>query len=116
LLCATVLAAQLGIPFPAIAILMGAGALAGDDRTDALAFGLAALTGCVLADFVWFAIGRRYGLSALNTLYRIARVSDASANRIQRTLQSFRSASLIVAKFIPGLSLLAPPLSGARCA
>jgi len=40
---ATVLAGQLGMPIPAIAVLMGAGALAGEDRSTAVAFALSAL-------------------------------------------------------------------------
>ena len=110
---ATVLAGQLGIPIPAIAVLMAAGALAGEDRPAAVAFALSALAGCILADCVLFAIGRRYGSRALNTLYRLARVSDASARRIQRGFERYGSSSLIAAKFIPGVSLIAPPLSGA---
>ncbi len=110
---ATVLAGHLGIPIPAIAILMGAGALAGEDRTAAVAFALSALAGCILADCVWFAIGRRYGLRTLATLYRLARLSDASARRIQRGFERYGASSLIAAKFIPGVSLIAPPLSGA---
>jgi membrane protein DedA with SNARE-associated domain len=110
---ATVLIGQLGLPIPAIAVLMGAGALAADDRAAVAAFALAGLTGCFIADCFWFAVGRRYGLQVLKTLYRIAYVSDASARRIQRSFESFRSSTLIAAKFIPGLSLIAPPLSGA---
>ena len=110
---ATVLVGQLGIPIPAIAVLMGAGALAGEDRRAALAFALSAIAGCILADCVWFAIGRHYGLRALTTLYRLARLSDASARRIKRGFERYGSSSLIAAKFIPGVSLIVPPLSGA---
>jgi membrane protein DedA with SNARE-associated domain len=110
---ATVLAGQLGIPIPAIAVLMGAGALAGEDRTAAAAFALSALAGCILADCVWFAIGRRYGLRALTTLYRLARLTDASARQIRRGFERYGSGSLLAAKFIPGLSAIAPPLAGA---
>jgi membrane protein DedA with SNARE-associated domain len=110
---ATVLAGQLGIPIPAIAVLMGAGALAGEDRTAAAAFALSALAGCILADCVLFFIGRRYGLRALSTIYRWARVTDASVRRIERGFERYGPCSLIAAKFIPGVSLMAPPLSGA---
>lgn len=110
---ATVFAGQLGIPIPAIAVLMGAGALAGEDRTAAVAFALSALAGCILADCLLFAFGRRYGSRALKTLYRLARVSDASARRMQRGFELYGFSSLIAAKFIPGVSLIVPPLSGA---
>jgi membrane protein DedA with SNARE-associated domain len=110
---ATVLAGQLGIPIPAIAVLMGAGALAGEDRAAAMAFALSALAGCILADCAWFAIGRRYGVRALKTLYRVVQLSDASVRRIQSGFERYGSSSLIAGKFIPGLSVILPPLSGA---
>jgi membrane protein DedA with SNARE-associated domain len=110
---ATVLIGQLGLPIPAIAVLMGAGALAGDDRAAIVTFAVAGLAGCVIADCLWFAIGRRYGMRVLNTLYRTARVTDAAARRIQGVFEHFRCGTLVTAKFIPVLSFIAPPLSGA---
>jgi len=110
---ATVLIAQLGMPIPAIAVLIAAGALAGDDHPAVLAFALSGLAGCIIADCLWFAIGRHYGLKALRTLYRIAWVSDASARRFQQGFENFGWSSLVAAKFVPGLSLIVPPLSGA---
>jgi membrane protein DedA with SNARE-associated domain len=109
----SVLIGQIGLPIPAIAVLMGAGAVAGDDRTAVITFALAGLAGCIIADCLWFAIGRRYGMRVLNTLYQTAHVSDAAARRIQNVFEHFRSGTLLTAKFIPGLSLIAPPLSGA---
>jgi membrane protein DedA with SNARE-associated domain len=110
---AAVLIGQLGLPIPAIAVLMGAGALAGDDHGAVIAFALAGLAACTIADCLWFAIGRRYGIQVLNALYQMAHVSDAAARRMQGFFESFRVGTLVTAKFIPGLSLVAPPLSGA---
>jgi membrane protein DedA with SNARE-associated domain len=110
---AAVLIGQLGVPIPAIAVLMGAGALAGDDRATIVTFAVAGLAACSIADCFWFAIGRRYGTRALNTLYQISHVSDTSARRIHKVFENFRAGALVIAKFIPGLSLIAPPLSGA---
>jgi membrane protein DedA with SNARE-associated domain len=110
---ATVLIGQLGLPIPAAAVLMGAGALAGDDRAAVIVFAVAGLAACTIADCLWFAVGRRYGMRLLSTLYRTAHVSDSAARRIQNVFENFRSGTLVTAKFIPGLSLIAPPLSGA---
>jgi membrane protein DedA with SNARE-associated domain len=110
---AAVLIGQLGVPIPAIAVLMGAGAMAGDDHAAVFAFGVAGFAGCTIADCLWFAVGRRYGTRALNTLYRLGHVSDSSARRIKTVFENFRSGTLVTAKFIPGLSWLVPPLSGA---
>jgi membrane protein DedA with SNARE-associated domain len=109
----TVLIGQIGLPIPTIAVLMGAGAVAGDDRAAVITFAVAGLAGCIIADCLWFSVGRRYGTGVLNTLYKMTCVSDASARRIQNVFENFRSSTLVTAKFIPGLSLIAPSLSGA---
>jgi membrane protein DedA with SNARE-associated domain len=108
-----VLVAQLGLPIPAIAMLMGAGAVAGDDRAAVLGFAAAGLAGCTIADCVWFAVGRRYGMRVLAALYRTAHISHAAERRIQHLFESYRVGTLVTAKFVPGLSFIAPPLSGA---
>jgi membrane protein DedA with SNARE-associated domain len=109
----TVLVGQLGVPIPAIAVLMGAGALAADDHATIMTFAVAGLAGCIIADCFWFAVGRRYRTKVLHTLYQIAHVSDEAAQRIQNIFDHFRASTLVIAKFIPGLSLIAPPFSGA---
>ena len=65
---ANVLVEQLGLPVPALPTLVVAGALAADGR---LPFGkllLAAFLATVLADTLWFLLGRRYGQRVLKTL------------------------------------------------
>jgi membrane protein DedA with SNARE-associated domain len=108
-----VLLGQLGAPIPAIAVLMAAAALSATEGTPVSTYATAGLAACVVADCAAFAVGRRYGTRVLNALYRIARVPDNTARRAQLAFERFRGGTLIAAKFIPGLSLLAAPLSGA---
>lgn len=58
-LFASVFARQICLPVPAILFLLAGGAMAGNGRLNlALVIGLG-VTGCVLADLVWFEAGRR---------------------------------------------------------
>lgn len=62
----TVLAEQIGVPVPAIPILLGAGAVAATGQTSlALLTGLS-VAGCLLGDMVWYELGRHRGRQALN--------------------------------------------------
>ncbi|HYT24978.1 MAG TPA: sulfurtransferase, partial [Actinomycetota bacterium] len=63
---------QLGLPLPAIPVLLAAGALAGAGRMS-LALALAvALAGALLGDAVWYLLGRRRGAKVLNLLCRMS--------------------------------------------
>jgi membrane protein DedA with SNARE-associated domain len=60
-LFASVLAQQIGVPLPSIPFIVNAGALA---HTGQLSFGAAlfvAFSAAMIADLVWFEIGRRRG-------------------------------------------------------
>jgi membrane protein DedA with SNARE-associated domain len=60
-LFALVLAQQIGVPLPSIPFIVAAGALA---HTGQLSFGAAlfvAFSAAMIADLVWFEIGRRRG-------------------------------------------------------
>ena len=57
-----VLVEQLGLPVPAIPILVLAGGLASDGDFSALAVFAAAFAASTIGDTLWFVAGRRYGL------------------------------------------------------
>ena len=60
-LFAFVLAEQIGLPIPAVPVLLGVGALTGAGRMSlALAFG-AVLAASLPPDLVWYELGRRRG-------------------------------------------------------
>ena len=108
-----VLAEQLGLPVPAIPVLLAAGALAGAGKLSfALTLGIAILS-CVVADSVWYEIGRRKGGAVLNLLCRISLEPDSCVRRTEDIYVKHGVRSLVVAKFIPGFSTAAPPIAGA---
>lgn len=112
LLFSWVLAEQLGIPLPATPVLLAAGALTAEHQ---LSFPLALLSGVaasVLADCVWFVVGRRYGHHVLRLLCKLSLEPTTCVRRTQDSFGRSRGAMLMFAKFIPGLGLLAPPVAG----
>src|SRR5580658_8513618 len=72
-----VLIGQLGVPIPAIGILIGAGALATEGAISAVGSFAMAMLACLIADGCLFFVGRHYGNRALKALYRIYLSSDS---------------------------------------
>ena len=108
-----VLAAQAGVPVPAVPTLVVAGALAAGGHLSLAGIVAAALAGCLLGDLAWYLAGRRYGTGVMRTLCRISLSPDSCVKQSELRFQRWRGWVLLVAKFVPGLSMLAPPLVGA---
>jgi membrane protein DedA with SNARE-associated domain/rhodanese-related sulfurtransferase len=110
---ANVLANQLGLPVPVIPTLIVAGALVGQGALSPTALFIGAILACVVADSVWFIAGRLYGNGVMKLLCRISLTPDSCVSETQSRFERWGSNTLLVAKFIPGLALIAPPLAGA---
>jgi membrane protein DedA with SNARE-associated domain len=108
-----ILADQLGLPIPAVPTLIVAGALIAGGQLSAVAVFTAALAGCVLADTAWYIAGRTYGNGVMKLLCRISLTPDSCVSDTQARFERWGANALLVAKFIPGLSIIAPPLAGA---
>lgn len=107
-----VLAEQLGLPFPSMPILVGAGALAGSGRINLLAVNLVVMVAALAGDLVWYELGRRRGSRVLRFLCRISLEPDSCVRNTQDSFHRRGVWTLIIAKFVPGLNTLAPPLAG----
>lgn len=107
-----VLGEQIGLPIPAVPVLIAAGALAGSGRLSVpLALGLA-VAASLVSDTVWYWVGRRRGGKVLSLLCRIALEPDSCVRRTEDIFTRHGARTLLVAKFVPGLSTAAPPLAG----
>lgn len=108
-----VLCEQLGLPLPAVPTLVVAGAMAANGQLPAGAvFGLA-VCGCLIGDSTWYVAGRLFGGRVMKLLCRISLTPDTCVSDTQASFERWGAKLIIVAKFIPGLSLVAPPLAGA---
>jgi membrane protein DedA with SNARE-associated domain len=111
-LFALVFAEQIGLPLPAVPVLLAAGALAGTGQMNfavALVLGVAA---SLVSDTIWYEIGRRRGAKVLNLLCKISLEPDSCVRRTEGMFAKHGARSLLVAKFVPGLNTVAPPLAG----
>ena len=107
-----VLFEQLGVPIPAAPMLFAAGALAGIGKLNfLLVFGLSILA-ALLSDQFWYQIGLHRGGKVLSFLCRISLDPDSCVQRTKRIFTRYGARSLLVAKFIPGLNTIGPPLAG----
>ena len=103
---------QLGLPIPAAPVLLAAGALAGSGTISALLSLLLASVASVVADTIWYGIGRSRGAPILHLLCRISLETDSCVNQTKVMFKKLGSLALVIAKFVPGLSTVAPPLAG----
>jgi membrane protein DedA with SNARE-associated domain/rhodanese-related sulfurtransferase len=107
-----VLVEQLGIPVPSVPLLIAAGTLTATNKISAAPAMAAILMACLVADSLWYFLGVRYGGRVVKL---VCRMSLEAATCVKKTETSFNrhgSTTLLFAKFVPGLSTVAPPIAG----
>ncbi|HEX3969595.1 MAG TPA: VTT domain-containing protein [Edaphobacter sp.] len=107
-----VLVEQIGIPIPSIPVLLTAGTLTATHRIHHVYVVLAMLAACILADTVWFSLGRRYGNSVLKLLCRLSFEASTCVSKTENYFTRRGAVTLLFAKFVPGLSTVAAPIAG----
>jgi membrane protein DedA with SNARE-associated domain len=108
-----VLLTQLGVPLPAVPTMVVAGALAaGGHLSGPQAFSVG-LVATLIADSVWYAAGQRFGHRVLAMLCRVSLSPSSCVRQTERVFLRYGVGSLVIAKFVPGLATVAPPLAGA---
>jgi membrane protein DedA with SNARE-associated domain/rhodanese-related sulfurtransferase len=107
-----VLLEQLGLPLPSVPFLLAAGALAVTGKFNLLIGVGVTVLACLIADSLWFYLGRFQGTRVLGWLCRISLEPDSCVRRTQNMFTRYGLRSVTVAKFVPGLSTIAPPLAG----
>jgi len=105
-------AEQVGVPLPAVPALLGVGALAAHGRANIpLVLGAMAAVALVV-DFVWYEVGRRRGAGVLVRLCRLSLEPDVCVRRTENVFARYGVRAMLVAKFLPGLTTVMPPLAG----
>jgi membrane protein DedA with SNARE-associated domain/rhodanese-related sulfurtransferase len=113
LVFAAVLLEQSGLPVPAAAVLVIAGALAATGAIRPEVVLLAAWAAALIADHGWFFLGRRFGRRMLATLCRVSLSPDTCVKKTDDLITRHGAALLLVVKFIPGVSAVAIPTASA---
>ena len=106
-----ILAEQGALPLPSAPLLLACGALAKDGRLASHLIVLTGLAACLIADSVWFMIGRRRGAKALRFICRMALEPDSCVRQTETAYLRYGIRSLLVAKFVPGVNAVSAPLA-----
>lgn len=107
-----VFAEQIGLPVPSLPLLLAAGALAGAGKFSFVNSLLLCVLASVVADSIWYLLGRLRGIKVLQLLCKISLEPDSCVRRTEGIFAKQGARSLILAKFVPGLGSVAPPLAG----
>ena len=112
ILPALVVAEQVGVPLPAVPALLAVGALAASGRVSIpLVLGAIALV-ALTVDLGWYELGRRRGVSVLARLCRLSLEPDSCLRRTENVFARYGVRAMLIAKFVPGLTTVMPPLAG----
>ena len=106
-----VLLQQIGLPVPAVPTLLVAGSLAASSGQAGQMLAAAVLAS-VLADGVWYQAGRAFGYRVLSGLCKLSINPGSCVSDTERHFIRWGAWSLVVAKFVPGFSTVAPPIAG----
>jgi membrane protein DedA with SNARE-associated domain/rhodanese-related sulfurtransferase len=107
-----VLMEQGGIPIPSVPLMLAAGTMSAAHKLH-LAYALPiVILACVIADSAWFFLGKRYGTKILNLLCKFSLEAATCVSKTQGTVIKRGAFTLLFAKFVPGLSTMAPPIAG----
>ena len=112
LVFANVLLQQLGLPVPSVPTMV----LAGSQSTGLLALAamlLAAVLASLLADWIWYQAGRKFGYRVLALLCKMSINPSSCVNQTEARFTKWGVWSLVFGKFIPGFATVAPPVAGA---
>jgi membrane protein DedA with SNARE-associated domain/rhodanese-related sulfurtransferase len=112
ILSAAVFLEAIGIPVPGALALLIAGAAAGRGALVPWLAAVSALSGMLLADTILFFLGRYTGWWLLGILCRLSLNPESCMLRSADSFYRRGRALLLFAKFVPGISSMAPPLAG----
>ena len=106
------LAEAIGLPFPAAIALVAAGAAVAAHALWGPYILLAAIVALLLGDTVQFWLGRYMGWLLLGFLCRVSINPETCILRSAESFYKRGKATLVIAKFIPGVNTMAAPLAG----
>src|ERR1700754_4838258 len=107
-----VLIARLGIPIPAVPLLLFAGVAIVDHRLSFWHVLGAAVLGALTGDGVWFTAGRILGRRLIHGLARLSVTVEKRVRKARALFVRFGPGIVAVSKFVPGLAIITPPLMG----
>lgn len=111
-LFANVLIEQIGLPIPAVPVLLAMGALAGLGDFSLWIALLLAVSAALLSDLVWYRLGIERGGRILGFVCKLSLEPDSCVSSTKNTFAKWGAYSFLFSKFVPGLNAVAAPMAG----
>jgi membrane protein DedA with SNARE-associated domain len=112
-LFAVVFVDQAGLPLPSVPWLLAAGALSVNGEMNAAVAIGTSVGACLIADSLWFYVGRRGGSRIVQLLCRLSLAPNSGLRPTKGLLRHQGLRGLIITKFLPGLGNVMPAVAGA---
>jgi membrane protein DedA with SNARE-associated domain len=107
-----VFAEAIGLPMPAAIALVGGGAAVAAKLLNGPTLFTLAICGMLLGDSLLFVLGRYMGWTLLGLLCRLSMNPEACILNSAESFYKRGKTTLVIAKFIPGVNTMSPPLAG----
>jgi membrane protein DedA with SNARE-associated domain/rhodanese-related sulfurtransferase len=105
-------AEQIGLPVPAVPLIVSMGALSRSGQFMLAGVVVIAASASLSADLIWYELGRYHGRSVLRLICRISLEPDYCVRRTEDAFERLGLWALLPAKFIPGFNAATVPLAG----
>lgn len=103
---------NVGLPFPAFPFLLIGGAFSISGTVSFPLVVMGAVAGALGADLIWYAAGKWRGKKVLFTLCRMSFNPDVCVESAVDQFHRRKFATILFAKFLPGVNTVMPPLAG----
>ncbi len=112
LILGLVFAENLGVPLPSYPVVLLAASMVRSMHFSIAGLLLVCTLGALGGDIFWYILGRLRGRPILRTLCSLTLNPDSCVSRTENIFVRHGMKSLLVAKFVPGLNTVGPPLAG----
>jgi membrane protein DedA with SNARE-associated domain len=113
LLSGVTLAHEIGLPIPAMPVALYIGARHVGHARDLPVFTLGMVLATLMGNLFWYGAGRNHGPDVRELMIRWSIISEAKLQRAERAFKQWGSLLLLLGHFLPGVTVVAPPLAGA---
>jgi membrane protein DedA with SNARE-associated domain len=107
-----VLAEALNLPIPAALALIAGGASAASGNLSATIVVILAIGAMLIGDSLMFILGRYMGWALLGFLCKVSSNPETCILRSAESFYKRGKVTVVIAKFVPGVNAMAPPLAG----
>ncbi len=103
---------QAALPLPSMPLLIAAGTLVATGSLDLTGVIATASIAAMLADVLWYQLGKRGGATAISYVCKLSLEPDSCVTTTRNAFGRFGPVTIVIAKYLPGVQTLAPASAG----